>query len=567
MRTRGPGLGLPIRITAMLTLAMLPLGYLGVIQTTTLADSAENHLRLSLIAKTEAHTQIVTQRLERAFGTIEALGGIARQFSDRPDLCSEAMAAVLEEEPSYGMAGYMEAYGQTNCISSFSPQNFREHPGRAALVRGAKAVVRPLLYPNIGADSFAMVFWPVHDANENLLGFSMLSVPLPKLTNPSPDTLAPIPLGLTIYTSEQYIIQANARAPDIPLDAVSGVPVMPMSPQTQEISDENGTPGIMVVQPIIPGKVYAAATWPHQSTQLALFGVPLPTPLFPVLMWLASLAVAYLAIHRLVVRHVQRLGHQMQVFGRHRTITKPLEDAAIPAEIRALEASFQGMALDLISEEARMEDALREKNILIKEVHHRVKNNLQLISSIMNLQLRDTDSQEAQAILTRLQDRVRGLATVYGYLYEADGIESTSAAKLLTDVFGQALDPELLPGLGVTVRQSFADARLTADQAVPLALLASELGNNALRSVMAAPNQDHLIDLSFRINATGFAELRCSHPVSDMDAERAAGLSQKLVRAFAQQLDAHRDTKTENGRLTVTVAFPLQQQTFEDRSY
>ena len=80
---------------------------------------------------------------------------------------------------------------------------------------------------------------------------------------------------------------------------------------------------------------------------------------------------------------------------------------------------FLSMAEGILQDEAELEDALREKSLLIREVHHRVKNNLQLIASIMNMQIRRSRNSETTSVVRRLQDRVLGLARVHRQMYEA----------------------------------------------------------------------------------------------------------------------------------------------------
>ncbi len=565
------GWDLPVRVMVLLTLALLPLGYLGVIQTGVLAETSEVRLRLSLIAATEAVTQGETQMLERALGAAESLSGPAGQLADDPATCSAAMIRFLRHHPTYSFAGFLEISGRMRCGTVSEDLDFSLDPGLASLQAAPVVAIRPEPNSIVDQSPVAMVFAPVHGADDTLIGHIVLSIPAKTLAGSRDMENAQAPLGMAIYTREGRILQVQGRAPDIgALQSLGDLWALEAA-ATQDVIDGDGVHRIAVVLPMIPGQVHAVALWPRAEAEPTLLGFALPARLFPVLMWLASLAVAYLAIHRLVVRHIQRLDGQMAQFGRHRKIFKPQDDPAIPAEIRALEATFQGMALDLISEEARMEDALREKNILIKEVHHRVKNNLQLISSIMNLQLRDIENPETRTILRRLQDRVRGLATVYGYLYQTDRVERTSAAQLLEDVFGQVLDPDTLPKIGIEIEQHFDDAALTADQAVPLALLASELAANALTTVLTAPDEAHRIALRFEHLPGRRARLACRNSLprsaSDQPPEGEGGLGSKLVQAFAQQLNATPHTDIQDGQFNVTITFDLQDFEFEDRSY
>ena len=71
-----------------------------------------------------------------------------------------------------------------------------------------------------------------------------------------------------------------------------------------------------------------------------------------------------------------------------------------------MEVDFAQMTDRVLREEAEIENRLHEQKVLLREVHHRVKNNLQLISSIINMQMRQIDSPEGRLVLRRIQDRV-----------------------------------------------------------------------------------------------------------------------------------------------------------------
>ena len=559
--------GLPLRIMLLLTLAMLPLGYLSVQQTLALSQTAESRLRLSLIAMTEAATHGEKQVLERAFGAAEALASLSRQYGANQDACLNVVAGFLQDNPAYSFAAFLDARGKSICVA---PSGTVMPPvARHLLLSTAGNVVA-------GDDPAraAIIYWPVKEMGGTLIGWVAIAVHASTLVATSDLRADAVPLLLTIFGPDDAILSTQRSAQEPLLAQASmhdGLPAGLLQPLAQDVVNAAGEPRLRVTLPLIPGQVYAAAMWPLPQDVVSLSRGALPATVFPGLMWLASLAVAWLAVHRLVVRHVQRLGQQMRRFGQKRTIPQPPNDPSVPPEIRELETTFQGMALDLVSEEARMEDALREKNTLIKEVHHRVKNNLQLISSIMSLQLRATQTDEAKASLIRLQERVRGLATVYSYLYEAEGIERTSASSLLRDVFGQVLNTETLPMVGVSVTESYDDAFLTADQAVPLALLANELAGNALRTVLQRPDQQHQIDLSFHVDDSAMARLQCrfstprqSCPGGNMGAK---GLGGRLIDAFAQQLDASVTVDETPEHFHVEVAFNLSDKDYEDRTY
>ena len=117
---------------------------------------------------------------------------------------------------------------------------------------------------------------------------------------------------------------------------------------------------------------------------------------------------------------------------------------------------------------------LLTKDATIREIHHRVKNNLQLIASIMNMQMRQTRTAEAKGVLRGVQERIMSLATIHKSLYQTTGLSDIRANELLADIIRQTLRMATGPGKRINVSTDFDAISLTPDQAVPLSLLLTE---------------------------------------------------------------------------------------------
>ena len=141
------------------------------------------------------------------------------------------------------------------------------------------------------------------------------------------------------------------------------------------------------VVPILRGTVYAVGSWDAEAVLAEPIGRRVPPWVFPILMWAACLLVAYVAVHRLVIRHVAELRRQMREFADHRRLPGGALRPGAPAELAEMAGGFAAMAERILREDAETEDRLHEQKVLLREVHHRVKNNLQLISSIINMQI------------------------------------------------------------------------------------------------------------------------------------------------------------------------------------
>jgi two-component sensor histidine kinase len=101
--------------------------------------------------------------------------------------------------------------------------------------------------------------------------------------------------------------------------------------------------------------------------------------------------VAWCAAERLVSRYIRRLGRAIRAFASGAALWAT-SDGGAPAELREVGQAFLRMTDTILHDEAELEDTVHQREVLLREVHHRVKNNLQLIASIMNMQMRRAKS-------------------------------------------------------------------------------------------------------------------------------------------------------------------------------
>ena len=155
----------------------------------------------------------------------------------------------------------------------------------------------------------------------------------------------------------------------------------------------------------------------------------------PLLMWALAIAVVWFGIEHLVVRWITYLERITSAYAAGRHSVRPERVSAAPAEIRSLGETFSRMA-DLISaREAELRDSLAQKEVLVREIHHRVKNNLQLVMSLLNLHARRIRDPRAELAFAEARSRINALATLHRRLYESESL--------------QEIDLQVVPGRSV----------------------------------------------------------------------------------------------------------------------
>lgn len=202
--------------------------------------------------------------------------------------------------------------------------------------------------------------------------------------------------------------------------------------------------------------------------------------------------------------------------------------------------------------QARAEKALEQKTALLHEVDHRVKNNLQLISSLLLLQSRRTGDEATKAALRRTLERVTAVATVHRRLFQGEAIDRFDFAEFVRDLVG-----DLTGAVGrenLRVQLDVEPVEVGASQAAPLALILSELVTNALRH--ARPDGG---PATLRVGLT--RSDRSFEMVVEDDgvgrADEAAGFGLTIASLLAQQLRADIRLEDASPGLRARVRCPV----------
>ena len=207
--------------------------------------------------------------------------------------------------------------------------------------------------------------------------------------------------------------------------------------------------------------------------------------MMPLLTWAVTLATAWLLTHQLIVVPLVRMRREVErsVAG-DKSVRQRREDY-LSQEMTALSGAFDDMANAIGRHEAEMDGALAEQRRLTREVHHRVKNNLQIVSSLLSIQAHEARSPDVAHAYGTVQTRVNALALVHRWMYEAPLEGATGRAvdvkALLTDLCaGLEHQLTILEGVQVHVRAQLDRGVVSQDTAVPLAFLVTELASVAV---------------------------------------------------------------------------------------
>jgi two-component sensor histidine kinase len=284
---------------------------------------------------------------------------------------------------------------------------------------------------------------------------------------------------------------------------------------------------------------------------LVLYGIfsawPLgPYALWPIAVWLIALAVVWLIIETQVSRPVRRLTRIAQAYSLGDLAPRPPMNG--PADLRALAATLGEMTARIASRERELSEAIETREAMLREIHHRVKNNLQIVTSLLNLQAKAVQGDSARRAFSEIQTRVRALALVHRYLYESDDLQSVNLGAFLTEL---AASLQLAYGISeeqVAIEVKADEVWDIADRAVPLALFMTEAMTNALKHAFPQGRRgvvrivlkalpDGIVQFCVEDNGVGLSDAQT------FAEGRQASLGMSLIKAFARQVE---------GKLTIS---------------
>ncbi|MFA5989500.1 MAG: sensor histidine kinase [Sphingomonas sp.] len=175
----------------------------------------------------------------------------------------------------------------------------------------------------------------------------------------------------------------------------------------------------------------AALTPQAQGAQTSLLLALLP----PLVMWLAAVVTAWLVVDRLLIRPLRQLRARLGGYQPGNIIASGARDRPAASEIRDLTDSFAAISQTVRANEVGLAEGLIRQTRLTREVHHRVKNNLQIISSIINLHARGAKSADAASAYASIQRRVDALAVVHrNHFAELEETRGLSLRPIISDL-------------------------------------------------------------------------------------------------------------------------------------
>jgi two-component sensor histidine kinase len=231
-------------------------------------------------------------------------------------------------------------------------------------------------------------------------------------------------------------------------------------------------------------------------------------------------------------------------------------------ELAALMTAREQVAMAAVGEAKRHEQALEqslvEKEALLKEVHHRVKNNLQVMASILGLQAHLIDDPRYRAKFDACRDRIRTMATVHERLYRNDSLASIEFGSMVRDLTTMAYRSRVPASLKVELEFELESVQLNVDIAMPASMIVHELVANAFSHAFAGRDGGTVHTTLKRIGSGRIALVVRDDGVGGVVTNTGATaptLGMKIVRDLVRQIEGTLTVENDGGS-DVRVEFP-----------
>jgi two-component sensor histidine kinase len=549
------------RLIVLLALALLPASTLAVIQAMANYKQVKALTERNLLQSTAIVTSEEKNEILDARDTLTALAGRPEIVSFTPGSCGQTLLKLYQDSNRFDNLMVLRQDGSVACSAIVEKMpNFAQADWfTRTLTNKTFTVTGNVTLPSATTPNL-ITSLPLLDDSGSIVGVIATALRHTWLRN------------IVLRDDGQSLVNTNValldRRGSVMAEAATGGPKgdwMPaafvvgarLSGQAQVFQTE-GRDGIQ--------RIYALAPLYEQQVFIVLGGVSghlLAYPglqliaglAYPVLMWAIAIAVAWFAVDRLVLRQILHLRKTANAYaeGHFEVRTPGIEGA--PNEIRELGSTMHKMA-DVISlHESELRKSLQEQKALLREVYHRVKNNLQVVSSLVNLQVSRAKNDHERTALRTTQDRIHALSMVHSNLYDTPELHQVKLQDFVPQLCEYLRQAQGESAENVLVEYDIDPLHNDPERAVPLALLITEVVTNALKQGWPDGSEGLLV-IRLKLEGDDTVVMTITDNGSTTETASPESLGGRLIHAFAKQLGGTVDIRSDTG-FHLTLRMPL----------
>lgn len=543
-----------VRLAGALFIALLPVLILGVLQSVFAFKAEADSRRQSLELVAGRSAAIARARIEAAGVLLQTLGPGSVGLQ-----CAQRLDTVKSRLPGYANLIRFDAYGRVSCAAGTTPPD-AARSGRSwfqDLAAGSHMVVASVPGAAYASEPSVLTAVRAEDENGKFAGAMAAVLTLSTLKPETANRYLPGGAEVALADSEGRVFAAtDVRAFGAPPTAwrerasKSGSTLWSGLDADQRHRDFSAAPLVgEEVFVILSAKAPGLASWAWLNPMLRL--------LAPLLAFILALAAVLYATEQAVIRWIVYLRRVAAIYARGRFTVRPLQAERAPPEIRELAATLDDMAAAIVARDASLRESLGEKDALMREIHHRVKNNLQIISSLLNMQQRALTDPAARTALNDTRQRITALAQIYRALYQGPDLKRVDLRPFLEELTALLLAGDSMASGPVRTEVHADPLVIDPDRLAPLALFAVEAITNAQKHALA--ERGGVLTVGFFVRGEE-AELAIGDDGPGAPKGPVEGVGRTLMTAFARQLRGKLlFEQSPAGGLLVRLVFPTPQ--------
>jgi two-component sensor histidine kinase len=554
----GGGRPLRFRLLLWIVLALTPAAALALVQgwdrvQRDVADARELLVQTAKATASDTETLLVSEEQ------------ILRSLSNRPAIrngtaeCTRSLEDALKGLSYFTNIGRMNADGDVLCAAVAPPPgtNVSTRPWWPNADQRMGFFVTPQTYSNIAKRNVLVGVLPLQNSARKFDGVMVATLDVQWLDLMLHNKQLMPGAVAAVFDSAGTLVASNDH------EAAEKI----FSPRVRSASIEsellsatgpNGEGYSYTVVPLSQNHAYGAfamrnrdlfgGTYFHVATDLLL----------PVLMLGAASLAIWIATDRLVTRWIVYLRRIASAYGHGHYAIRPVALEEAPSEFRLLGETFSNMAAAVQDRDRRLRDAVAQKSLLIKETHHRVKNNLQIVMSLLSLQARQLKDPAVQNALKQAQFRVNALALVHRILHEIEELDAVDLKGLIEDLAHQIQEGFCADRRDLNLELEIASRLVPSELAVPLTLFTVEALTNAFKHAYPPGARGGVIRVILLPVGDGKLRLAIEDDGTGLPAETpTGGIGSRLIKAFGQQVGGVANVRARrDGGTVVELIFP-----------
>ena len=545
--------GLRQRLLITLACALSPILVLGALQSVLNNRHSLEQRRVSLIRSAD----VAIDGLEQTFAKAESYLEIF-QRDIVAGRCQTVQKRLSEQLTAMANIGCFNTEGVATCMSDGPVGISQRNPEWTRRLKAGEHIIRTeAFYGPVSEAYLFSILQRVDNEDGSFAGSISLGINAEKLADFLEDSLHNDEIDISIVTGSGQVFGGNMFSQVDP----DWVDESKLIDGSRLITGHKiaGAKRDIVVTKIATQNMYVLVTGDSPGIFSELTLAPMSAIGLPFLAFLIALLAVWWSVDLLVLKWLHRLNRVAAVYGagKYKLRSADRFDAS-PEEIAEFAETLDSMAERIASRDRHLREALEKRDAAVKEIHHRVKNNLQIVTSFLNLQSRQVKDVEARNALASARHRIDALSIVHQTLYQHERLERVSLRPFLTGLLQHLSQALGMDDLDIRMKWSIEDVERDADDAIPLALFIVEAVTNAVKHGLLDGGALQ-VDLHKAKSETGVEILELivlndlSSVISDEDLT-STGLGSRLMNAFASQLHGSVSSEvTQDGQYRIVL--------------